>query len=447
MKKILLVYPPTNNESIIHGRGWLMEPLALEYIAAALPDREVKILDMRIDNKYEEVIREFKPDVVGFTGYSVHVNNVIKLAKKTKDINVAIRTIVGGHHATVSPKDFDTPEIDFIVRGEGCGVISDLICTKKEIDKIMGLAYLVNGKRIFSEIRECNDLDSLPLPNRSLTVNYHSKYLYNYDRCTLVRTSVGCPYRCVFCSLWEINGGKHVTRSPKQVLEEMQSIKNDFIFFADDESMIDYKRMYELADLIEQAGIKKKYWLYSRADTVVRTPDLFKKWREIGLERVCVGFETFDDKNLKMMNKHISTDIQRKAIDILGRLGITIEATLIINPDYTIEDFKRMKTFIRDNNFVSPSLAILTPLPGSKYWDEKKDQIITNNWDLWDCTHTVLKTFLGEKNFYRQYNWLCLTYMPLLERLKHFVREPIRKTYLRLEDGFRNILKIAKNAI
>jgi len=72
-------------------------------------DHDVRILDMRIDKDFDSEMQEFRPDVVGITAYTVHVNTVKNLFNKIKSIDPDIFTVVGGHHATVAPDDFFTP--------------------------------------------------------------------------------------------------------------------------------------------------------------------------------------------------------------------------------------------------------------------------------------------------------------------------------------------------
>src|SRR4030042_2426847 len=118
--KILLVQP-AKPEKALGGEDFaIYEPLALEYLAAGVAaDHDVRILDMRLDHDLDFLLRNYQPDVVGITSYTVHVNTVKRLFEQTKTFNPDIVTIVGGHHATVMPNDFYTPCIDAIVVGEG----------------------------------------------------------------------------------------------------------------------------------------------------------------------------------------------------------------------------------------------------------------------------------------------------------------------------------------
>lgn len=84
-----------------------------------------------------------------------------------------------------------------------------------------------------------------------------------------IRTSKGCPYRCSFCALWKVAGGRYLTREPAKVVEELSRIEEEYVFFADDES-----RMRTLASLTRDSGIRKRTFLYGRSDTIARHREL-----------------------------------------------------------------------------------------------------------------------------------------------------------------------------
>jgi len=88
MSKILLLYPSLRQEIIGYGDlGAVAEPLALEYLAAGaeLDSHEVRILDLRMNpNDLDSTLAEFAPDVVGVTGYSMHVLRNLALCRQVK---------------------------------------------------------------------------------------------------------------------------------------------------------------------------------------------------------------------------------------------------------------------------------------------------------------------------------------------------------------------------
>ncbi|MFZ3167905.1 MAG: cobalamin-dependent protein [Candidatus Methanoperedens sp.] len=173
--KILLIQPAKAQKTIGGEDVFIYEPLALEYLASDVKDYDLRILDMRIDKDLDSQMQEFKPNVVGITAYTVHVNTVKNLFNKIKTIDPDIFTVVGGHHATVAPDDFFTPYIDLLVMGEGVFVFKEIISrlvSKRPFDGIAGISYLKDGERVTNPPEPVTDLDIFPFPSREFTEKY-----------------------------------------------------------------------------------------------------------------------------------------------------------------------------------------------------------------------------------------------------------------------------------
>ena len=430
--KVLLIQPAKAQITIGGEDFFINEPLALEYLASGIKDNhDVKILDMRFDKNLEEVLEDFKPNVIGITSYTVNVNTVKDLFEKIKQINPNIFTVVGGHHATVAPEDFITPFIDLIVIGEGVFVFKEIISrleNKRGFDGISGIVYMKDSRLIKIVSEPITDLDIYPHPARELTQKHRKRYFTDWMKpLASIRTSKGCPFRCNFCALWKLTNGKYIRRKPENIVKELSEIKEDFIFFADDESLVDAERMKTLANLIKEAGIKKRYFLYGRSDTIVKHPELIAIWKEIGLERVFVGLEFFKDEDLKYINKGSTVENNKEAINILQSNDIEIYASFIVRPDFTKEDFKEFKKYCRNLNLSFPTFSVLTPLPGTDFYEEVKEKLITRNYDLFDFIHTLLPTKLPLDEFFDNLNFLYMNAKSPIKALSFMMKYPLKE--------------------
>jgi radical SAM superfamily enzyme YgiQ (UPF0313 family) len=406
--RILLIEPAKSRISMAGEDVFLFEPLALEYVAAGVnDDHEVKILDQRIDNTVEETLEDYRPDVVGITGYTVHVNRMKGLAERAKTWNPEVLTVVGGHHATVAPRDFESPHIDLVVAGDGVDSFREVVRRFETCESFAGIpgVWVHTGRGLEEgEANPARDLDDLPFPDRSLTAAYRHAYYSEYMQpLASIRTSKGCPFRCNFCALWKIAGGRYLKREPEKIVEELAEIDEEFVFFADDESLVDAARMKRLAELIRESGIRKRYFLYGRSDTIAKHPDLLALWRDVGLERVFVGLEFFRDSDLEFINKGSTTGNNLQAVQVLHDLGIDIYASFIIRPEFTEEDFAEFRRYCRSIDLSFASFAVLTPLPGTDLYDQVEHQLLTREPEFFDFIHTVLPTKLPLEDFYEQY--------------------------------------------
>lgn len=445
--KILLIEPPKSPLTIGGEDIFLYEPLALEYLAAGVSDKhDVTILDLRLEKDLKRVFNNFHPDIVGISSYTVHVNTVKRLFEEIKGWNPNILTVVGGHHATVAPEDFKTPFIDLIVKGEGVFAFNKIVeryDIGEDFDGIPGVAFSRGDRLIMTDNDIIEDLDILPFPDRKLTAKHRRHYYSEWMKpLASIRTSKGCPNRCSFCALWKLAGGRYLKRKPEKVIEELAGIAEDFVFFADDESLVDAKRMQALAKLIKESGIKKQYFLYARSDTIVKNQNLLALWREIGLIRVFVGFEFFRDEDLNYINKGSMAQDNETAVKILQNLGIEIYASFIVRPEFNREDFAAFGNYCRSLELNFASFSVLTPLPGTDLYEEVKDQMITHNYDLFDFIHTLLPTTLSMKDFYEEYYKLFKNAISFKNSISLLKKYPLKEIIPTLVKSYQVLKKL-----
>ena len=425
--KILLIQPPSADP--MSDRIFLFEPLALEYLGAGLKEdgHQVEILDARLDPDIQAAFRRFQPEVVGITGYTSQVNIVRHLAGELKAAVPELLVVVGGHHATVQPEDFNMPEIDVLVIGEGVFTLREIVCTfargEGDYAAIAGVALPGPDGLQFSSPRRYTDLNALPFPDRSLTSRHRAKYFSEWFKpLASVRTSLGCTARCNFCSLWSITGGKYLRRDPESVVEELRRVAEANVFFCDDESMCDTRRMDRLADLIRDSGIQKNYFLYARVDTIVKYPELFAKWAKIGLAQVFVGMEDYSDERLAAMHKGVNSAQQVEAVRILDDLGVMMYASYMVDPDYSREDFRNLLAYVRRLKHKYATFTVMTPLPGTELHAENRQRLLSTRPELFDMMHALLPTRLPLAEFYEEMARLWTQAVPLYRALPTLFR-------------------------
>ena len=428
---ILLIEPAKPLSSIGGEDVFIYEPLALEYLAAGVKDAHaVRILDMRLEKDLARTLREFHPDIVGITAFTIHVNGVKELFEQVKTWKSRTLTVVGGHHATVMPADFASPHIDLIVVGEGVFAFREIVerhTNGTSFDGIPGVVRTTENGLSYTDAVPVTDLDALPFPARELTRMYRPSYYSEWMKpLASIRTSKGCPYRCNFCAQWKISEGRYFKRSPERIVEELAGIEEECVFFADDESLIDIDRMSRLARLIGEAGIRKRYFLYGRSDTIARHPELLRQWRDIGLERVFVGIEFFRDEDLAYIRKKSTAGDNDRAVRILHELGIDVYASFILRPEFTREDFKALRNYCRTLGISFASFAVLTPLPGTDLHQETKDRLILRDYDCVDFIHTLLPTALPLEDFYAEYHDLYVKGIARHKQLALLRKYPVR---------------------
>ena len=416
--KLLLVWPKARTDPDWGGDlGAIAEPLALEYLAAAAManGHEARILDLRLNpGQLDQLIETYAPDIVGVTAFSMHISAAIAVCERVKSLRPDCWTVAGGHHATFLPEDFFVDAIDFVVSGEGTAPLGSLLNALgvNDLDTLQlipGLWCRRHGEFTLASRRPAVDLQNMPTPARSLTAPDRGSYFIDWMKpVACVRSSVGCPYRCTFCSLWQMTDGRYYMRESDAFVEELRTIEERYVFLVDDEAFINRRRMLNLARAIGEAGIEKSFFAYCRMDTLVRQKDVLRLWRAIGLERLLIGIDGFSSKDLKEYNKGYDAAKIEEGLAAARELDIEVFAQFVINPDYTHRDFEKLERFVEHHKIAYPSFTVLTPLPGTpllKTFDAVTELQPNGrpNWDYFDTQNAVTSTRLPKEEFHRTY--------------------------------------------
>jgi len=419
-----LLVPIRLQEGFLH-----LEPLELEIVAGGLePEEEIKILDLGLEknrNQYmffEKTLNLWQPDLVGFTGYSSNLSTIKQLAIITKSLNPKIITVVGGIHATLLPNDFAVPEIDLIVRGEGGLVLREIIRRFKNQEPLFYENLALSTKDPEFKIKaaleppEYPQIDKIPSPRRELVDRSRYFCVWSssdtdrlstlFPQVASLRTSIGCAFSCSFCVIHHLMHRKYLERKPLDVVNEIENLKENHIYFVDDEMFLNSQRCQEIAELLLKRGIKKKYSSWARSDTIVKHPETFKLWKEAGLSTLFVGLESMDEAKLIEYKKRLPVETNRQAIAILKELGITLHAAFIVHPDFSEEDFGRLEKETLRLCPAEVTFTVLSPSPGTSFWQENKDKFICDPYYYYDCMHTILPTRLPLKKFYAYFSHL-----------------------------------------
>ena len=112
----------------------------------------------------------------------------------------------------------------------------------------------------------------------------------------MIQATRGCNHACRFCYLPSVPWHRHRHRSPDKVYEEMKGMKQNVIFFVDDNLFVDEE--YAIA-LCEKIAPLKKAWSVQAPTTITRNPRLLKAMQKSGCFFVQVGFQTVHPDSLR----------------------------------------------------------------------------------------------------------------------------------------------------
>lgn len=406
--KILLVQPRPE-EGIGFPNLACVEPLGLEIVAASLKEKhQVEVLDLFRVNEFVNYLLQFAPDAVGIScSFTVDVFRTLLLSQRIKEIMPEAFVFVGGHHASLSPGDFAHASVDAVVIGEGETVVPKLIDTleiRGDLINVPGLALFDQNRKkqvLTPQLPLESNLDQMPMPDRDVTEKYRKRYFLGFRRpLATVETSRGCPYKCNFCSVWRFYRNTVRYKDPLRVVEEIERVQEKNIMFVDDNFFNNPKRALKIASLLH--GKNKRFVIQARSDTIVNHPYLLEAWKDSGLESIFIGFEKIRSSDLEKIDKRNTVLNNEKALEMIREKGMKVYASFIVDPDFEEADFKNLRDYIKKWNIRFPYFSVLTPLPGTKLYHLKKNEITTSNWELYDLLHAVLPTRIPLAKFYHE---------------------------------------------
>ena len=178
--RVLLVRPHINKKITTVKKFMFGEPMGIECVSTILKEigHEVLLVDFMAEShrKLRKYIRNFKPDVVGFTSQCSDITNVLYLADKTKKIDNKITVIVGGIQATISPEAYFNKNVDYVFKSttrENYKQLMEQIENDTD-EEIMGI---FSKKRQYqSTLPSCQN--EYVKPDRKMSAKYRKKYKY-----------------------------------------------------------------------------------------------------------------------------------------------------------------------------------------------------------------------------------------------------------------------------
>ncbi|MSQ25511.1 MAG: radical SAM protein [Dehalococcoidia bacterium] len=431
--KVLLIEPP-NSLTVGFNATVVVEPLALEYVAAAVSDiTDVAIYDMRVDPMpLADALSRYQPDAIGIReGYTVDVDTVRSIATAVKKIAPNVPIIVGGHHVSLSPQDASIPAVDAIVVGDGEIPFRNLIVNLQKFGRIDNTPDVIfqdaagrfDDKNVIvratTSLKQFDSavMNERPIPARHLVDQYRPSYFFLYHESPYsIESARGCIYRCNFCSVHQFHKGAYRVQSANRTLDELQRLpRNAWVNVVDDLAIQElpaaqkkqypagFDPMEQMAEDLTQMNLGQRYWMQVRADNVVRNPKKFEKWARAGLDTVLIGLESFEQADLDSVSKGTKSGDNERALEILNDLGIRIWGAVIIFQQWAEQNFDHLKSKVMEHKIEFPQFTIMTPLPGTGQWRDTEHQLITREPRFFDFCHSVLPTRLSPRVFYEQY--------------------------------------------
>jgi radical SAM superfamily enzyme YgiQ (UPF0313 family) len=376
-KKLLLINPVNNARvgfsTTISSR---FPPLGLGIVAALTPPSwQVDLVDENFARfEYREA------DLVALTAFTSAANRAYEIAAAYRSQGVPV--VMGGIHASMRP-DEAVGFADAVVIGEVESVWSRV------------LADADAGALQRTYVGQWQTGAEFSRPRRDV---YSSGYQF-----ASIQTSRGCPLDCDFCSVSEFNGRRYRQRPPAEVLDELETIDRDFLFFVDD-NIIGYGgQTRDLAVEVFRGMVERNFnkrWFCQASVNIADDPEVLDWASRAGCRMIFLGLEADDDAALAAVNKRLNAkrgaDAYAEIFDRIHRAGIAVLGAFIFGMDSdTPEKLRRRADYIIHSGVDVMQCTVLTPLPGTRLFkqlDRERRLLYRDfptDWDRFNLTEVV----------------------------------------------------------
>ena len=364
---VLLLRPVPGNERFGLGPFFRIEPLGMEYIAAALEARghRVTLADLRFSRSLEHQLRTARPGA-GRHRRACTRSRPTTCSRSRADVRALspdVPIVVGGHTAAAYPEPFLVADVDRRRarrwRARAAAVVRRARARHAADERAGARAARTTTAAI---VRTAGDtgtlaLDEVPLPARHHVAPWRRQYACLAHRpAWLVETARGCPFRCSFCSIWQLHARAVRERSIDSVCRDFASV-GDHVFVADDLFWHHPSRSLELARELRRRGIRKQWILVqSRVDLVARHPELLEAWRPLAQDfDIFFGLEAATNEGLDGLMKDATVDRPRRASRWRGALDYGVTGNFVIDPAWSEADFERLWAFVERHRCFRPA--------------------------------------------------------------------------------------------
>ncbi len=368
---ILLVYPAS-----ISYR-YILPPLGVGYIASALEGIGIKVqfIDCQITRNYQKKIVSLLPGypVVGLSVNAGNVSSALEIARAIRAASPRTRIIMGGPHATAVYDKLIPEYADIVVRGEGEGIIIELMQTD-DLSRVKGIAYWDGDLKVNSPRPYIEDLDKLKFPAWHLYELNRYRFSSSRMPLTLMITSRGCPYDCIYCTKF-IHGHRIRFRSIENVMDEIDYMVSELkikeILIEDDLFFGDLDRVKDLCDALIDRGYKNLHLaLIGGIRPENGNQEIFNLLAKAGFYLLDIAVETGSKEVAEKLNRPLDIDRLKSLIGTAKKAGLKVTLYFMFGlPFDTLETMGETVKLAKSFSVDGATFVFTIPFAGTKLYE------------------------------------------------------------------------------
>jgi radical SAM superfamily enzyme YgiQ (UPF0313 family) len=341
--KIVLADPPNvKTPWLISNHPNLGILYLASYLREALEGIEVHYLDAFLSLKeHLKRLEQIQPDVYGLSFSTMREQDAFTTSRAVKKRFDSLPIICGGPYPTVmAEKILKNHPIDVCVKGEGELTLVELVEVFKDqrrLDDVAGIAFKRNGQVVATDKRTLiPELDAIPIPAWDLIdfQKYTGNYQFMAKPSTVMITSRGCPFECVFCAnaVWKLSKPWMRLRGPQNICDEITLLYEmgiREISIRSDEFNPVLPWAIDVCRAIQRLGLKDLFFQGNiRADKI--TDELAREMKKCNFWLVQLGIESGNQRTLNGIGKNITLKQVVEGCQLLKRHAIKVYGYIMI---------------------------------------------------------------------------------------------------------------------
>lgn len=134
---------------------------------------------------------------------------------------------------------------------------------------------------------------------------------------------------------------------------------------------------------------------------LLRHKEVFRLWRDLGMEFIFIGVEAIDEDGLNRFRKRVALGQNFEALEFARSLGVNVAINLIAEADWDRDRFRIVREWCLEIPEIV-NISVSTPYPGTELWHTHAANLTTRDYRLFDIQHAVLPTRLPLGQFYAE---------------------------------------------
>ena len=370
-------------------------PLGVYWLAGVLEANGFKadVLDLIAEGEIStKKITQFvsNSDLVGISANSLNWPTARKVVEIIKAEYPDLPIVLGGIHPSGYPEHvLNKCSADYIIQGEGETPLLNLVHAlenRLSINDIAGLGFrneigevVVNPNAGLATVE---DVEALADPLYDCLPNQVYESLS-------IESARGCKFKCTFCSTkflgsWRGVSAENFVERLIRLRPYLDKTRYGVYSIIDDLYTLDIKRVERITSLLEQEGVRVQATLDARATDVIRG-SVAEALAPI-TNHMLIGAECGYNEGLRKISKGCTVEVLERAAAKLKSVGLSkkcVFSFVIGFPFETRQDCEKTIKFashllLKYN--VRVYIQWYNSIPGSKIWEELKDE---GRVDIW----------------------------------------------------------------